>query len=181
LLFLSSNVFGRDPGWIGALQQELDELPPLSTVSPTLLFEDFSVKFAGIQGVSTLNGTPYVAPTIRYAGFPAARLEHEPRESQPVLAGTLECCLTTREAYALVGGFSAGYALGTLRDLDFFLRFGEAGGRAFWTPAITAYALDDGSTSTPEYWVQTGQMVDGWTFRQSWARHLGVAPRSAAQ
>ena len=179
LLFLSPAVFGREFGWIGRLRAELARLPHPAPLSPTLLFEDFSVKFAGIEGIEEMEGPPYVAPAIRYAGYPISWLECERTEAASVLAGTLECCLMPRAVYETVGGFSGGYALGTLKDLDFFLRLRARGVQAVWTPSVTAYALDEGSTGDPDYWVQTGQLVDGWSFRESWRAAITTAGGAA--
>jgi hypothetical protein len=180
LLFLSPAVFGREFGWIGRLRAEMARLPQPAPLSPTLLFEDFSVKFAGIEGIEEMDGPPYVAPAIRYAGYPISWLERERTEAAPALAGTLECCLMPRALYETVGGFSSGYALGTLKDLDFFLRLRARGVQAVWTPSVVAYALDEGSTGDPDYWVQTGQLVDGWSFRESWRTAFTEAGRAAA-
>lgn len=49
VVFLSASAFGRSAGWLDRLCRRFDELPGPGLMSPTLLYEDDSIKFAGLH------------------------------------------------------------------------------------------------------------------------------------
>jgi hypothetical protein len=163
LLFLAPSVHGIGAGWLSRLAGALDEAAVAA--SPTLLYEDWSVKHAGIEGVAFLEAAPYATAPSRHAGYP--RSWAAAQSARPSLAAAIECCVIRRSAFVAAGGFSEGYALPALKGLDLFLRLRRAGGTTLWTPEVEAYALDD-PHSSQEYWAKTGEMADGWSFRKSW-------------
>ncbi len=179
LLFLSSSVFVADAEWCAGLREALESDDRVAVVSPTILHEDYSVKFAGVDAVETSDAAPFVSPSVRRAGYPRSWLAG--KAAGPTLAGSLECCLFRRAAFEACGGFAEGFALSTLRGIDLFMRLGGAGFICLWTPNVEVYGLGSGSGIAPDaatYWVQTGGVVDGWTFRRTW-RHLMTPPGAA--
>jgi hypothetical protein len=180
LLFLAPSIFGRSSGWIGALRRAAKSLGKADAISPTILYEDFSVKFSGIDAVEPLADAPYVridAPCMGYSSHWIAG-----RAPRTVLAAAIECCLVRRDAFEGIGGFAGNYALPDLKGLDFFRRLGEAGRNVFWTPEAEVIAVEDAPAGEGEYWVRVGQLADGWmlaeTFRQAaTVRLIAAAPR----
>jgi hypothetical protein len=173
LLFLTTSVFGRRTGWVGALRRAGKSLGEADAVSPTILYEDFSVKFSGIDAVEPIADAPYVrvdGPCVGYSSHWLAG-----RQSRKVLAGAIECCLVTRAAFDAIGGFGGNYALPDLKGLDFFLRLRAAGGKVFWTPEVDVVAVDDGASGEAEYWARVGQLADGWMLAAT-LRDTAAAP-----
>jgi hypothetical protein len=165
LLFLAPSVFGRTAGWITALRRAGERLTKAEAVSPTILYEDFSIKFAGIDSVEPLADAPYLRTDAGCLGYSRHWLEG--REPRLVLAAAIECCLVTRAAYERVGGFAGAYALPDLKGLDFFLRLRHAGAATFWTPELEVHSVDDGPASEGDYWSRVGRLADGWMLAET--------------
>jgi hypothetical protein len=84
-----------------------------------------------------------------------------------------------RAAFEACGGFAEGFSLPTLRGIDLFMRLGGAGFTCLWTGDVEVYGLGSGvAPDAATYWMQTGGVVDGWTFRRTW-RHL-MSPADTA-
>jgi hypothetical protein len=169
LIFLAPTVYGSAPGWLAGLAAALPAGDTQRAMSPTLLYEDWSIKHAGIETVAMLETAPYASAASRHAGY--SRHWAAANAPQASLAAAIECSVLSRAAFESVGGFSEGYALVGLKGLDFFLRLRRAGIAIEWNPAIEAYALDD-PNSSHEYWTKTGEMADGWSLQRSWRTSL---------
>lgn len=167
LVFLAPTVRGRQPGWIGRLAK-LAESGTLTAVSPTLLYEDFSVRFAGVDDITFEDAAPHARLHLSHAGYPMQWISRE--RTRPTLSGTLECCAIGREAFARLEGFAAGYTLPAFKAADFFLRLKALGGEVLWAPEIEAYALDDSQASDVP--VHAAEAADGWGFGAAWRGRL---------
>ena len=173
LAFLSPRVHAIRNNWLAPLLDRLGDGAVPSVVSPTLLYEDGSVRYAGIDSVSFSDSPPYASAVCGRAGYPRAALPAG--EGAATLVAAIECCALTRSAFETVGGFSAGFALDRLKSVDFFLRLSAAGVRTSWVAGIELYALDDLSAATP-HWAAVGGLVDGWSFRAQWQARLSSSP-----
>ncbi len=171
LVFLSPSSHPFQSRWAAELVAALGD--DTAAASPTLLYEDWSVRYAGIDSMRFLDTLPYAEAASARAGYPRGALPTG--APTPTLAASLECCVVRRAAFKQVGGFSAGYALSAQNGLDFFLRLRAAGLRIAWVPGVEAYALD-GPPAAEGYWVRTGEMVDGWSLRASWRDRLPGTP-----
>jgi hypothetical protein len=148
-------------------------------VSPTLLYEDWSIRYAGIDGIRFLSAAPFADVAAERAGYPRGWMASA--AVTPTLVAALDCCAMTRSAFEAVDGFGGGYALPALQGPDLFLRMRLAGVRIAWLPDVELYALDD-AVSSDAYWARTGEMIDGWQFRAAWQNRLpplaGPMPQS---
>lgn len=172
LVFMSPSTHPLQDNWATHLLAFQDTGDEPAVVSPTLLYEDWSVCYAGIDGMRFLDAAPFANAACSRAGYP--------RNSMPksgimsTLAASLDCCAMTRSTFELVDGLSAGYALAEPNGLDFFLRLRKAGARIFWMPEVEAYTLGDWGAQNA-YWMWTGELVDGWSLRASWKDRLPAA------
>ena len=149
LLFLSPMVFPTAPGWVSRLAQAAGD----GAACPTLIYEDHSIKYAG----------------SRFSGY--ARHWQNTADPVSVENGTLDCCMINGEAFRSLGGFAHDYVGGDVKGPDFFQRLRHAGLSCKWLPGIELTSMDDPTESIPpEYWRQTGKMVDEWAFRRKWAK-----------
>ena len=172
LLFLSASVFPREPGWLSHLTAELARLECPGLVSPTLMYEDDSIRFAG-QPLDS--GAEALPSSARLAGYPADWLSE--RAPVAVAAAAPECCLVRRSLFQELNGFSRALVGPELKSLDFSLKVRGRGRACTWVPAIRLYALDDDSeTREPDYWLRIGQMVDRWAFERQWREPAGAGP-----
>ncbi|MFZ1416115.1 MAG: hypothetical protein WAS73_16285 [Defluviicoccus sp.] len=172
LLFLSASVFSREPGWLSRLTAELARVECPGLVSPTLMYEDESIRFAGRR--LDANAAP-LPSSGRLAGYPADWLTE--RAPMAVAAAAPECCLVRRSLFEELKGFSRALVGPELKSLDFSLKVRGNGRTCTWVPDIRLYALDDGSETTePDYWLRVGQMVDRWAFERQWRAPADTVP-----
>lgn len=177
LAFLSPRVHALRPNWLVDLIAALGDGAAPCAVSPTLLYEDGSVRYAGIDAVEFSGAAPYGSAVCARAGYPRDALP--PAQMTPTLSGAIECCAMTRSAFVSVGGFSQGYALDGFKGTDLFLRMSAAGVRMAWLAGVELYALDD-LQANAEHAAQVGYQVDGWSFKTAWQEKLSLhAPRVA--
>jgi hypothetical protein len=174
LVLQSPTSHATSSGWAARLVEALG--PDAAAASPTLLYEDWSIRYAGIGGLRLSEQSPYAEPEAQRVGMPRGALMVS--AVTPTRAATLECCALRRTAFESVDGFSAGYALPETNGLDFFLRLDAAGETLLWVPEIVLYALDD-AAAADSYWARTGERVDGWSLRASWQEERHSAPAAA--
>lgn len=172
LLFLSASVFPREAGWLSRLTAEMARIEFPGLISPTLMYEDESIRFAGQPLDGSSGSLPFSA---RLAGYPADWLSE--RAPVAVAAAAPECCLVRRSLFQELNGFSRALVGPELKSLDFSLKVRGHGRACTWVPEIRLYALDDDSeTREPDYWLRIGQMVDRWAFERQWSAPAGAAP-----
>jgi hypothetical protein len=173
ILFLSPNVLPSGRGWLTRLVDALKRAPGPGLVSPTLLYEDDSLRYAGSKA-------PASADLAMSAGSYAGYSRHwiKAAELSAVWAGTAECALIPRGLFLTSGGFSRELIGAELKNIDFALRLGNHGSASYWAPDISLYALDDGSvTEDSEYWAKVGRLVDRWAFGRKWSTVLAAAAK----
>lgn len=176
LLFLAPSVLPTVNGWLSKLIAALATVGPNAAISPTLLYEDDSIRYAG-----AVDHAPTAATSIssddqpRFAGYGRQWLFGE-KLKRAALA-TTECCLITKALFLKVGGFGASYIDAGLRNHDFALRLGNGGGQVYWQPNVTLYAVDAVDAEPTEYWMRIRGLVDRWGFERKWAT-TAIAPDS---
>ena len=177
LVFLSASTFARERGWLTQLCRVFDDLGRAALVSPTLLYEDDSIKFAGLHRRAAASLQPAEAMTSAFAGYPRAWLEG--KELTPVLAATTECCVLARTTLRRLDGFSPEFVAPELKSIDFMLKARRAGVPSFWLPAVEMVALDERSEDEGAYWFRNRLVVDEWSFGRKWSAYL-AGPHGAS-
>src|SRR5262249_5079370 len=102
LIFLSAGCYARTQGLAADLAAALGDK---AATSPTLLYEDWSIRFAGLDSVRMLETEPYAEFASERAGYPSGALRSA--ASMPALAAAIECCAVDRHSFKRVGGFNA--------------------------------------------------------------------------
>ena len=136
-------------------------------VSPTLLYEDFSIRFAGIQQISAQSAVS------QYAGYSRDWLRGRETATQivAVQAASTDCALIPRSVFLEAGGFSHDFVGTDYKGVDFCLKLRAAGHVCLWLPTVELIALDENPREqAQEYWLQTGGLVDRWGFERKWPR-----------
>jgi hypothetical protein len=173
ILFLSPNVLPSGRGWLTRMIDALKRAPGPGLISPTLLYEDDSLRYAGSKAPASAD---LAMAAASYAGY--SRHWIKAAELSAVWAGTAECALIPRGLFLGSGGFSRELIGAELKNIDFALRLGTHGSASYWAPDISLYALDDGSvTEDGEYWAKVGRLVDRWEFGRKWSTVLAAAAK----
>jgi len=167
-IFMSPSTHALRDNWAADL---IAAVPPdeAAVVTPTLLYEDWSIGYAGIDDIRFFDAAPFADPVHAHAGYPRDAVCAT--RATATLAGSLDCCAMTRTTYDKLDGFSAGYALARTSGLDLFLRLRKDGVRMLWLPQVEAYTLGEDGTPS-DYGTRTGELVDGWSLRASWKDRL---------
>lgn len=171
LLFLGSCVLPRQTGWIGQLERLLNSVPRGAAISPTLLYEDFSVRFAGARATGWAPPDSVAALTA-YSGYARHWLAKDAARADaavPVHAISGECCLVRRSAFEQVGGFSGDLVGPEFKAADLSLKLRAARLQCLWAPGIEMLAPDE-AVGEPDYWARTGALVDRWGFEAKWSQ-----------
>ena len=135
LLLLSPSVLPTSTGWLSDLEWAYKTCGKSGMVSPTLLYEDFSIRFAGIQQISAQSAVS------QYAGYSRDWLKG--REIATVQAASTDCALIPRAAFLDAGGFSDDFVGTDYKGVDFCLKLRAAGHVCLWLPTVQLIALDE--------------------------------------
>jgi hypothetical protein len=163
LLLLSPGTVGRSQGWRQALQAALDAAGENSCVSPTVVYEDESIRFGGTDRVEPLDRSPYVRVRRRLAGMPVSIIGTT--EPAPTVTVSPACCLMPREAVSGYGIPTSATATVSMQEVTLSLMLKRNGIKPVWTPAAQVYAADAPLASVHENTARVGQLVDGWCLR----------------
>jgi hypothetical protein len=155
LILLSASTFARQRGWLGSLCRSFRELDRPAVISPTLLYEDDSIKFAGLHHRPAAALQPAEAIASAFAGYPREWLDGA--ELTPVLAATTECCVLSRVTLRRLDGFSREFV--TPVDIGAICAFGS--GLAGAAGETGAGAAGAGGATTP---ADSGIAVTGSAF-----------------
>ncbi|MCC7046229.1 MAG: hypothetical protein IT562_05910 [Alphaproteobacteria bacterium] len=170
LLFLAPDVLPRGQGWLSGLFHAFRANERTGMVSPTLLYEDDSIRYAGMPLEAVGGAMPAPNGSGRYTGYPRHWLTQT--EAMEVLAGTSECCLMPRRLFDRVGGFARDLLGGPQQDIALGLRLRAAGRSCVWMPRVSLYAVDPAPrTDQPSRGCEIARMVDEWSFARTWERH----------
>ncbi len=163
LVCLSGHIVPRMPGWIAPIERIFRAREGECLVSPTILFEDESIRWAGLW-ISGEGGDRTLVD--HYVGYPRAALTGaEPTE---VTAGTMDCCMISKSAFAAAGGFTRGY-LGTAeKGLDFALKLRRAGTPSVWVPQVELLCPEH-ETGAGKPWRRLVKEIDRWAFDARWS------------
>ncbi|MGU3495977.1 hypothetical protein ACLBXM_18195 [Xanthobacteraceae bacterium A53D] len=172
LVLLCAHVLPRGSGWLARLERAYRARGGKCLVSPTLLFEDDSIRWAGTM----LDGEgPARGLNDRLVGYPRSSVaKAEPME---VTAGTVECCILPRSAFEAVEGFTRGYLGIAEKRLDLALKLRLGGTPSVWVPEVEMVCADEtsegASGAAASTWHGLVRRVDRWAFDKRWS--LAVA------
>ncbi|RDJ22152.1 hypothetical protein DWF00_23705 [Bosea caraganae] len=160
---LSGSAQIRMPGWLGRLERAFRARGGQCVASPTLLFEDNSIRWAGawMEGEG-----PNRRVFNRFVGYPLDAIGNlGPME---VAAGATECCVLSRAAFIEAGGFARNYFTTAEKGLDLCLKLRMNGAPSVWVPEVEIYVVDDGELARPHVGALASQ-ADRASFDRRWA------------
>lgn len=132
MVLLAGSLIPHNTGWYRKLVGTQAALKN-SIISPTLAYEDYSVRWAGTW------------PARRYEGYPISAVTGF--KLTPVTAASLDCCVMPRQALLKAGGFAGGYLGSRDKGFDLGLRLGRAGFACYWLPSVQMLGSDEASSA----------------------------------
>ncbi|MFV1849686.1 MAG: glycosyltransferase family 2 protein [Porticoccaceae bacterium] len=161
---VSAHILPRGDGWFDQLYAAYRKRGGKALVSPTILFEDDSVRWAGTWIDGDAKSGQYLSD--RYVGYPCAVLDGaEPSE---VTAGTIECAILPRKAFDDIGGFTRGYIGPAEKSLDLALKLRMAGTPSYWIPDVEVLGSEQSISKAPA-WEELSNRLDRWAFDRRWS------------
>lgn len=163
MALLSGAAQIRMPGWLGRLERAFKARGGQCVASPTLLFEDNSIRWAG----AWMDGEgPNRRVYNRFVGYPLDAIGNlGPME---VAAGATECCVLSRSAFIEAGGFARNYFTTAEKGLDLCLKLRMNGAPSVWVPEVEIYVVDDGEMARPHVGA-LASLADRTSFDRRWA------------
>lgn len=139
LLFLNSDAFPQQPGWLQPLLSVLDDHPEIGAVGPRLVHADGSIQHAGMEFLRHadlgiwFNHHPFMGldPSLD----PANQLTQVP-------AITGACLAMRRSDFDRIGGWDTGYLIGDFEDSDLCLKLHEEGLKIAYLPTVQLTHLE---------------------------------------
>lgn len=177
VVFLAASLLPRGPGWLSKLLAAYEQRGNC-VLSPTLAYEDDSIRWAGTWLASEQSDRALVS---RYAGYPIDAVAR--MGTMEVAAATFECCVMPREALFSVNGFTRGY-LGTHeKGLDLGMKLKKAGLKSYWLPSAQMLGSDDISATDKPTTIALIEGIDRQIFDARWGSgpaRSKSAPKGAA-
>ncbi|WP_270698143.1 glycosyltransferase family 2 protein [Aeromonas sp. QDB05] len=139
LLFLNSDAFPREAGWVESLMMTLQSQPELGAITPRLLFADGGIQHAGMIFLRReelgiwVNHHPYM-------GLDPALDPHQTLATVPAVTGA--CMMLRRRDFDAVGGWDTGYLIGDFEDSDLCLKLRAAGFTIGYLPTVELTHLE---------------------------------------
>ena len=165
-LLLGSGTVGRSHGWRSALDDAWREQGGTGCVSPTVLYEDDSIRFAGFEGLDVLDSEPYLWIRRRLAGLPAA---FAGTAAAPTAGPSVACTLIPRAVLAAVKGRPSLGVTPSDHEIELLLRVRAAGASCLWSPTIQVHATED-PHGEPAMQERVGRLVSRWCLRAGLAK-----------
>ena len=139
LLFMNSDAFPQQPGWLQILLDALQSHPTFGAVAPRLVFGDGSMQHAGMEFVRRDELGIWINHHPRVGLDPALDpLKH----IAPVPAITGACLLIERETFGRIGGWDTSYLVGDFEDSDLCLKLLTEGLLVGYVPNVQLTHLE---------------------------------------
>lgn len=139
LVFLNSDAFPQQPGWLQAMLEVLDSRPDIGAVGPRLVFGNGAIQHAGMDFLQRnelgiwVNHHPHM-------GLDPSLDPHTGLTLVPAVTGA---CLTLRRSdFDRVGGWDTGYLIGDFEDSDLCLRLRAQGQHIAYLPTVQLTHLE---------------------------------------
>ncbi|HVQ37207.1 MAG TPA: glycosyltransferase family 2 protein, partial [Pyrinomonadaceae bacterium] len=158
LLLLNSDVFPKEPGWLGKLASFYDAKPDIGALGAKLLFEDGSLQHAGLY-FERIGDTPLWTNQHYFKGYQSDLPAANVAVAVPGVTGA--CMMVATDLYRNLGGLGGAYVQGDYEDSDFCLRLIESGRENWYLPEVELYHLE--GQSYPALLRQMAWKYNAWT------------------
>ena len=139
LVFMNSDVFPIEPGWVAALLQVLDEHPNVAAVAPRLKFPDGSIQHASIE----FQRREELGIWINHHANMGLACELDPAKSMTIVAAVTGACMALRRVdFEMAGRWDTGYLIGDFEDSDLCLNLRSKGRDIAYLPTVELTHLE---------------------------------------
>lgn len=139
LVFLNSDAFPQQPGWLPALIDVLEQHPEIGAVGPRLVFGHGAIQHAGMDFLRRdelgiwVNHHPHM-------GLDPSLDPHAALTRVPAVTGA--CLTLRRHDFDRIGGWDTGYLIGDFEDSDLCLKLRAAGMDIAYLPTVQLTHLE---------------------------------------
>ncbi|NRQ16346.1 hypothetical protein [Ensifer sesbaniae] len=161
VILLSASLTPANPGWYQTLVANY-ETKSGSIISPTLAYEDHSIRWAGSTSLDRADHLQ----SSRYAGYPVGAVNR--LKLTRVQTASLECCIMPRAALLDDTGVSPTYLGASLKGLDLALVLSRRGYESYWLPVLQMLGSDEASGAVSAATARYVERVDQTLFRGRW-------------
>jgi hypothetical protein len=171
VVLLSGLLVPEGKGWFGQLCAAHRETDSTVIISPALLYEDDSIRWAGYRFGDDAGGL-----SENYVGYPAATLDDVGPDLTPI--ANLECCVLSKSAIAPLVQGGQGYLGNRAKGMDLALRLAKVGTRAYWLPAVRMLGAE--GQADRDAWDVHARSIDRVIFRKRWSETIATMARAVA-
>ncbi|AJE22085.1 glycosyltransferase family 2 protein [Azotobacter chroococcum] len=139
LLFLNSDAFPQQPGWLQQMLDVLADNPEIGAVGPRLVFADGSIQHCSMEFSRREELGIWINHHPRMGLDP--KLDPH-RELTTVSAVTGACLAVSRINFDRIGGWDTSYLIGDFEDSDFCLKLRRAGLQIAYLPTVQLTHLE---------------------------------------
>jgi GT2 family glycosyltransferase len=139
LVFLNSDAFPQQPGWLQTLIAELHGNPGFGAVAPRLAFGDGSIQHSGMEFLRRDEWGIWINHHPRMGLAPSLD-PHTHTTALPAVTGA--CLVIERDTLDAVGAWDAGYLIGDFEDSDLCLKLRAHGLRVAYVPGVQLTHLE---------------------------------------
>ena len=139
LVFMNSDVFPTEPGWLDTLKTTLEANPQIGAIAPRLLFADGGIQHAGMtsrwhdQLGIYINHHPMM-------GFDPSMDQRKGPVEVPLITGA--CVVIARPTYDAIGGWDTDYVIGDYEDSDLCYALHDKGLSVAYMPEVELVHLE---------------------------------------
>lgn len=139
LLFLNSDAFPQQPGWLQALLSVLDDHPEIGAVGPRLVFADGSIQHAGMEFMRR----DELGIWINHHPFMGLDSKLDRAQELTIVPAVTGACLAIRRSdFDRIQGWDTGYLIGDFEDSDLCLKLRAEGLKIGYLPTVQLTHLE---------------------------------------
>lgn len=139
LVFLNSDAFPTQTGWVQVMTHALDHNPELGAVGARLLFGDGGMQHAGIE----FQRKEELGIWVNHHPLMGLDPILDPHQSLSVLPAVTGACIALRRKdFDQIGGWDTGYLIGDFEDSDLCLKLRSKGFHIGYLPQVELIHLE---------------------------------------
>lgn len=138
-IFLNSDAFPQEPGWVGLLVDVLKNRPDIGAVGTRLLYADGSIQHAGMEFMRRNDLGIWVNHHPRMGLEPSL----DPAQELTLVSCVTGACLAVRRTdFERIDGWDTGYLIGDFEDSDLCLKLRAQGFKIAYLPDVQLTHLE---------------------------------------
>ncbi len=168
LILMHADVFPDCPGWLEAMVDFYESRPEIGVLAPKLMYEDQSVRHAGLYFAKGLEPDDLWSGARFFQGLPRRYPAAEIARRVPAVSGA--CMMIRRDLFHRLGGLRDVYFGTDCEDADLCLRCAEEGLDSWYLPSVELFHLEGLSSPSDSDWRRNPwtRLYDRWLRDHRW-------------